>query len=100
MSYYELETQQGLLPVRLGRQPVKSDCPSTNLWDYVYAPRVRGGFGLVRFVCKETATEGGSVAITITVKGLRVRKGVDAHSPIDRSLLSEYHEMDNLSTPY
>ena len=44
MSYYELETQQGLLPVRLGRWSVKSDCPSTNLWDYVYAPRVRGGF--------------------------------------------------------
>ena len=43
MSYYELETQQGLLPVRLGRWSVKSDCPSTNLWDYVYAPRVRGG---------------------------------------------------------
>ena len=46
MSYYELETQQGLLPVRLGRWSVKSDCPSTNLWDYVYAPRVRGGFGI------------------------------------------------------
>ena len=46
MSYYELETQQGLLPVRLGRWSVKSDCPSTNLWDYVYAPRVRGGFEL------------------------------------------------------
>jgi len=45
MSYYELETQQGLLPVRLGRWSVKSDYPSTNLWDYVYAPRVRGGFG-------------------------------------------------------
>ena len=44
MSYYELETQQGLLPVRLGRWSVKSDYPSTNLWDYVYAPRVRGGF--------------------------------------------------------
>jgi len=51
MSYYEPGTQQGLLPVRLGRQPVKSDCPSTNLWDYVYAPRVRGGFGLVWDFC-------------------------------------------------
>ena len=46
MSYYELETQQGLLPVRLGRWSVKSDYPSTNLWDYVYAPRVRGGFAI------------------------------------------------------
>ena len=48
MSYYELETQQGLLPVRLGRWSVKSDYPSTNLWDYVYAPRVRGGFADIR----------------------------------------------------
>jgi len=53
MSYYELETQQGLLPVRLGRWSVKSDYPSTNLWDYVYAPRVRGG--LVRCEVFSTA---------------------------------------------
>jgi len=44
MLYCEPGTRQGLVTIRPGRQPVKSDCPSTNLWDYVYAPRVRGGF--------------------------------------------------------